>query len=77
MKQRLVFFESIKSAGWDEWSERAQKKIQEQPEVFNTPEGKTPHDDGKNIKVHSVGRDFVVTRIRGQIDERVWSGMGN
>jgi hypothetical protein len=39
MKQRLVFFESIKSAGWDEWSERAQKKIQEQPEVFNTPEG--------------------------------------
>jgi len=75
-KHRLQIVESIKPAGYDEWSAAAAKQIQEHPEVFNTPKGGVDHDGGKNVKTVHDGRAFVTTQLPQELDEREveWDG---
>ena len=75
-RHRLKIVESIKPAGWAEWSEKAKKQIAEHPEVFNTPEGETPHDNEKYVKSTHDGRIFVNTRQPEEGDEidQEWDG---
>ncbi|MCJ1244941.1 hypothetical protein MMC30_002142 [Trapelia coarctata] len=75
-KHRLQIVESIKPAGYDEWSAAAAKQIQEHPDVFNTPEGGVDHDGGRNVKTVHDGRAFVTTQLPQELDEREveWDG---
>ena len=44
--------------------------------MFSTPKGGVEHDGGKNVKTTHHGRQFVVTQIPQEEDERVleWDG---
>lgn len=68
--------EAVKAEGYDAWAERATKKIAENPEVFNTPEGGVDHEEGKHIRIVRDGRSFVSTRLKDEPDERLeeWDG---
>jgi NADH dehydrogenase (ubiquinone) 1 alpha subcomplex subunit 5 len=75
-QHRLKIVEAVKAEGYDAWAERANKKIAEHPEVFNTPEGGVAHEEGKHIQVVRHGRSFVSTRLKDEPDERLeeWDG---
>ncbi len=75
-RYRLKIIESVKPEGFDEWAERAKKTIAQNPEVFNTPEGGVPHEEGKHVKDVQDGRSFVTTILKEEPDERLeeWDG---
>ena len=75
-RHRLKIVESIKPEGYDAWSEKARETIADHPDVFNTPEGRTQHDKGKNVRSVHDGRTFVTTQLPEEQDERVleWDG---
>lgn len=75
-RHRLKIVQAIKPEGYDAWAERANKKIAEHPEVFNTPLGGVDHDEGKHMKTVRDGRSFVSTKLQDEPDERLeeWDG---
>jgi len=75
-QHRLKIISSIKPAGYDEWSAKAEKIIAENPEVFNTPEGGVDFDSGKHLKEIKDGKSFVTTRLDDELDELTteWDG---
>ena len=75
-RHRLKIVEGTKPTGWDEWAAKAKKQIAEHPEVFNTPEGDTPHENEKYVKSTHDGRTFVKTTLPPDEDENdlEWDG---
>ncbi|MCJ1476066.1 hypothetical protein MMC13_004731 [Lambiella insularis] len=75
-QHRLRIVESVHPPGYEEWSAAARTKLEQHPEVFNTPEGGVDHDAGKHVKVVRDGRSFVRSRVQPEVDERLqeWDG---
>ncbi|MCJ1295076.1 hypothetical protein MMC34_006637 [Xylographa carneopallida] len=75
-KHRLSIVEGIRPPGYEEWSAKAKKLLEEHPEVFNTPAGGVSHDNEKHVKIIHDGRSFVRTIVQPQVDERTqeWDG---
>ena len=55
--------------GHAEWSAKTKKIVAEHPEVFNTPKGGVPHDGDKHVKVTKSGRQFIVSKTGGDVDD--------
>lgn len=74
-RHRLKIVNSVVPAGFEEWSAKARKIVEENPEVFNKPEGEVPYDNGKHLKETFDGRSFVTTKIDDQLDDNdEWDG---
>ncbi|KAL9128551.1 MAG: hypothetical protein Q9217_002784 [Psora testacea] len=70
-KHRMGIVESIKPAGWEEWSKRATEKVEKHPEIFRP--GKSRHLYGE-----AGGGVFVETQDQQDDDEdREWDGEQN
>lgn len=61
-KQRYSIVDGIKPQGYEEWAQRAQKHVDEHPEVF-----------GKDADVHKI---FVPAQLTEQVDDQdvEWNG---
>lgn len=68
-KHRLSIISAAVPEGHAAWSEKAKQMIAEHPEVFNTPAGGVPHDEGKHVKVTKMGQHFVVTEPEREVDD--------
>jgi NADH dehydrogenase (ubiquinone) 1 alpha subcomplex subunit 5 len=75
-KHRMGLIESIKPAGYEEWSAKAKATLQEHPEVFETKEGTVAHDEGRHTKEVIGGKVFITTKAEKEYDELAveWDG---
>ena len=75
-RHRLAIVESIRPAGYEEWSARGKKLLEEHPDAFMTPAEGLPHYGGKHVKSVRDGKVFITTRLQEEPDERLeeWDG---
>jgi NADH dehydrogenase (ubiquinone) 1 alpha subcomplex subunit 5 len=68
IKHRLAIVESIRPEGFDAWSERISKKVEEQPEIL----GKY----GIGVQHAHGGNEYITIRKEREVDDRVqeWDG---
>lgn len=75
-KHRMAIVSAVKPDGYKLWAERANLKMEEHPDVFNTAEGEVPHDDSRHVRVERDGKAFVVTKVEKPYDDTAveWDG---
>jgi NADH dehydrogenase (ubiquinone) 1 alpha subcomplex subunit 5 len=73
---RLSIVTSIEPEGYAQWVEKAQKLLEEHPEVFHTPEGEVEHDGGRHVKHTKDGKTFIVSKVDVEYDDtkEEWDG---
>lgn len=78
----MKIVEAVVPPGYKEWVERANKTIEEHPDVFTTEKGKVPHDglEGpKSILTTVGGERFMISRPQEEYDDQAveWDGEEN
>lgn len=66
-KNRMKIMRSIKPGGYDEWAERAEKKIKENPDVFKP-------GTSRHVLDYADGSAFVETSAVNESDDLEWDG---
>lgn len=75
-KHRLAIVSKAVPEGYEAWSAKAKKLIEENPNVFTTPVNGVSRDGGKHVKNVRDGKVFVTTRLEREVDDIVdeWDG---